>query len=405
MKIAVAVLFGGKSVEHEVSIISGVQAMAALDETAYEVIPVYITKGNEFYTGDVLKDVAAYQDIPATLKVASRATFEVDGTKTYLISGEFGLFKKPTRQLIDVVMPVVHGTNVEDGALQGFLETLNLPYTGPNVLSSAVCMDKYVMKVMLQHGGFPVLPGLRFQVSDANLVEKVEAAFPYPVIVKPANLGSSIGIGKANDANELRDCAETAFSFARYVLIEPAVVDLREINCAVLGDASGAEASECEEPVMHDAILSYQDKYGGGGKTGGKAATAGGAKGQGSQSGAKGMASLQRQIPAPITDEQREHIRTLAVDAFRYLDCDGVARIDFLMDAGTEEIWINELNTIPGSLAFYLWEAIGLPYSKLLDKMIALALKRAREADDLTYAFDTNILANASLGGAKGAKN
>jgi len=382
----VAVLFGGKSVEHEVSIISGVQAMLALDETKYDVIPVYITKANEFYTGDHLKDIAAYRDMPALVAAASRARFEVDGSRTYLVSGEAGLLKKQMRRLVDVAMPVVHGTNVEDGALQGYLETLNLPYCGPDVLSSAICMDKYVMKIMLQHGGFPVLPGLRLSASD-DAVASVENAFAYPVIVKPVNLGSSVGIGKAANAAELRDCVETALSFARYAVVEPAVVALREINCSVLGDASDAVASECEEPVMHDAILSYQDKYGSGGKAGPKAGV-----------GAKGMASAQRQIPAPVTPEQREHIRTLAVDAFRYLGCAGVSRVDFLMDANTGDIWINELNTIPGSLSFYLWEAVDMSYDKLLDRLIEIALKRAREAADITYAFDSNILANVSLG-------
>jgi len=394
MKIAVAVLFGGKTVEHEVSIISAVQAMAALDETAYDVIPVYITKGNEFYTSDRFKDIAAYKDIPALLQAASRATFEVEGPKTYLVSGESGLLRKKTRRLVDVALPVVHGTNVEDGALQGFLETVNLPYAGPDVLAAAVCMDKYVAKTMLDHGGFPVLPGLRLTEAGPGLVQAVEQAFPYPVIVKPVNLGSSVGIGRADDADQLQDCAATAFSFARSVLIEPAVVQLREINCAVLGDPQDAEASECEEPVLHETILSYQDKYGSGSKAGGKSGPA---------DGAKGMASAQRHIPAPITDEQRDRIRTLAVDAFRYLGCTGVARIDFLMDASTGEVWINEINPIPGSLSFYLWQPLGLTYDKLLDKLISLALKRAREGGELTYVFNTNILAGASIG-TKGAK-
>ena len=391
MKIAVAVLFGGKSVEHEVSVISGVQAMAALDREKYDVIPVYITKANEFYTGERLTDIAAFRDIPGLLRTASKVSFEVDGGRTYLVGGEAGLLKKRTRRLVDVALPVVHGTNVEDGALQGFLETLNLPYAGPDVLSSAVCMDKYVTKAMLERGGFPVLPGLRFSSADSDFVAATEAAFGYPVIVKPVNLGSSVGIGKADDAAGLRAAAEVAFSFARQILVEPAVVDLREINCSVLGDASSARASECEEPVARDAILSYQDKYGSGGKSGSKSA-------------GKGMASAGRQIPAPITPEQRERIRALAVDAFRYLGCAGVARIDFLLDAGTGELWINEFNTIPGSLSFYLWAPVGLPYDQLLDELISLALKRTREAEDITYAFDTNILAGVSFG-AKGAKS
>jgi len=393
VKIAVAVLFGGKSVEHEVSIISAVQAMAALDQATYDVIPVYITKANEFYSGAALTDMAAYRDIPGLLKGLARVSFRVDGAKTYLVDDEAGWLKRPTRRLIDVALPILHGTNGEDGTLQGFLETVNLPYAGPNVLASAVGMDKYASKVLLGHGGFPVLPGLRFRADDPDIVAAVEAAFAYPVIVKPVNLGSSVGIGKAANAAELSDCISEAFGYASTILIEPAVVNLREINCAVLGDASAAEASECEEPVMHDAVLSYRDKYGSGGKAGTKA---------GAPHGSKGMASAQRLIPAPLTPEQRDRIRTLAVDAFRYLDCAGVARVDFLMDGDSGEIWINEFNTIPGSLAFYLWAPVGLPYDQLLDRLIELALKRARQQADLTYTFDTNILAGAAVGTKSG---
>ena len=396
MKINVAVLFGGKSVEHEVSVISAVQAMANIDQEKYEVIPVYITKSNEFWYGPNLRDMEAYKDIPALLKTCRRVNFVVRGPKTYLETEHTSLFAKKSSCLIDVAFPIVHGTNVEDGALQGFLETMNLPYVGPDVLASAVGMDKYTMKVMLKHGGFPVLPGLRFSSSDQDsIVEQVGEAFPYPVIVKPVNLGSSVGISKADNAQELRDSLDLAFSFAKYALVEPAVQNLREINCSVLGDADSAEASECEEPVMTDAILSYEDKYVSSGGSGKFGKSGGG--------GSKGMASLKRRIPADITPEQRDYIRTLAVDAFRYLDLAGVTRVDFLMDQVSGEIWINEVNTIPGSLAFYLWEPVGLSYADLLDRLISLALKRQRESEDITYAFDTNILAGASLG-PKGAK-
>ncbi|MDR0848824.1 MAG: D-alanine--D-alanine ligase [Propionibacteriaceae bacterium] len=402
MKISVVVLFGGKSVEHEVSIISAVQAMAAMDPDKYEIHPVYITKDNAMYTSEALKDIGVYTDIPSLLKATPRASFEVEGTKTYLVSQKSGLFSKPTKALIDVAFPIVHGTNVEDGALQGFLETINLPYVGPNVLASAVGMDKFVMKVMLDHGGFPVLKGLRFHRSQADSVgADVEDAFDYPVIVKPVNLGSSVGIGKASDADELRQCVDEAFAYSRYILVEPAIVNLREINCSVVGDAGGAEASECEEPIMTDAILSYADKYSGGSK--GAKSSPGSKAADSSKGGKSGMASLKRKIPADITDEQREKIRTLAVDAFRYLDLNGVTRVDFLMDANTGEVWINEVNTIPGSLAFYLWVPVGVSYPQLLDRLVSLSLKRAREAEDVTYTFDTNILANARLG-AKGSK-
>jgi D-alanine-D-alanine ligase len=403
VKINLAVLFGGKSVEHEVSVISAVQAMANLDRSKYEVIPVYITKGNEFYSGAALTRMEAYKDIPAMLKTCDRVGFRVRGDRTYLETEPEGRFAKRSSRLIDVAFPIVHGTNVEDGALQGFLETVNLAYVGPNVLGSAVGMDKYVMKVLLAEAKLPVLPGMRFSTSeweDDAIVGQVEQAYPYPVIVKPVNLGSSVGISKASDPTELRDACDLAFTFSRHVLIEPAVVNLREINCSVVGDADQAEASECEEPVMHDAILSYADKYVGGG--GAKAAK--GAKAGGGAGGKSGMASLARAIPAPISPDQREQIRALAVDAFRCLDLAGVTRVDFLMDGLTGDVWINEVNTIPGSLAFYLWEPVGVAYPQLLDRLIGLALKRRRQAADVTYAFDSNILAGASLGSKGAAK-
>ena len=395
MKINLAVLFGGKSVEHEVSVISALQAMASLDPQKYDVIPVYITKGNEMWCGPGLKQIELFRDIPALLKTCQRVVFHVRGNKTYLETEATRIFANHSSLLVDVAFPIVHGTNVEDGALQGFLQTLNLPYVGPNVLASAVGMDKFTMKVMLRQGGFPVLPGLRFSAQDWHedlIVGPVEAELAYPVIVKPVDLGSSVGISKATERAELRDALDLAFSFARYVLVEPAVVNLREINCSVLGDAEQAEASECEEPVMTDAILSYEDKYVSAG------AAKAGKTGSGKTGPSAGMASLKRRVPADITPEQREKIRSLAVGAFRHLDLAGVTRVDFLMDAISSEIWINEVNTIPGSLSFYLWEPVGLPYSELLDRLVALALKRQREAEDVTYAFDSNILAGAVLG-------
>ncbi|MDR1805408.1 MAG: D-alanine--D-alanine ligase [Clostridium sp.] len=396
MKQNIAVLFGGKSVEHEISVISAVQAMAAMDTDSFELYPVYIAKDGGFWYGNALKDIALYKDIPALLKQCVLVELSARGGKVYLAPAEQRLLGKAKPiALLDAALPIVHGTNVEDGALQGYLKTLGLPFAGCDVLASAVCMDKYVMKAMLKAGGFPVLEGLRFQSAQGleadEIIARTEERFAYPVIVKPVNLGSSVGIGKANDREELRDALETAFSFAETVLLEPCVQNLREINCAVLGDAQTAEPSECEEPVVNteDGLgLDYEKKY-----------LAGEKGGKGS-----GMASLSRKIPADISPELRKAIRDCAVGAFRYLDCCGVARIDFLMDGKTGEFWLNELNTIPGSLAFYLWEPVGLPYGKLLEKLIYLAQKRSRRQRDIITSFDTNILEKQGGFGSKGAK-
>lgn len=394
MKIHVAVLFGGKSVEHEVSVISALQAIQSMNKDKYAVYPIYITKKNELYWGEDLDKIEEYKNIPALLQKSTKINIVTDGSKTYLVPQQQKRFSKVKPiACIDVAFPIVHGTNVEDGALQGFLKTLNLPFVGCDVLASAICMDKFAMKIMLKEAGFPVLDGIRFTAQDYKNEEKIladtESRFGYPVIVKPVDLGSSVGISKAENRQELEDALELAFQFADKILIEPAVVNLKEINCSVLGDYTATEASELEEPISADKILSYKDKYMDGGKKTG---------------GSKGMSSLKRKIPAEIPAETAEKIKEIAVNAFKYLDCNGVVRIDFLMDSKTGEFWINEFNTIPGSLAFYLWEPKGVSYTNLLDRLISLALKRQRSNEEITYSFDTNILSSASFGGAKGSK-
>ena len=394
MKINVAVLLGGRSVEHEISVTSAVQAMNSLNAEKYDIYPVYITKDSGMYYGVCLRDINSYRDIPAMLKQCVRVFFAAEGTKVYLYPQKQGLFSKSKPvALIDVALPVVHGTNVEDGSLQGFLRTLNLPFAGCDVLSSAVCMDKFATKMLLKEAGIPVLDCLRFSQSDAKdtaaMIKAIEEKFGYPVIVKPVNLGSSVGISRAKNAAELEEALGTAFMFASRVLVEPAVQNLREVNCSVLGDAEEAIPSECEEPVASDEILSYSDKY---------------LEGSSKSGGSKGMASLKRKIPADISPELKKKIQETAVEAFKFLDCAGVVRIDFLTDRETGEFWLNEINTIPGSLSFYLWEPAGVKYPELLDRLIALALKRYRKESDIVYSFDTNILSTAGAFGSKGSK-
>ncbi len=394
MKINLAVLFGGRSVEHEVSVISAVQAMASMDKEKYNIIPVYMTKKSEFYTGERLMDINAFKDIPALLSECTECVFVRSEGKVQLIRQKMKKFGSNLISDIDVAFPIVHGTNVEDGALQGYLQTLDLPYVGCDVLASAVGMDKFVMKILLKDAGFPVLDCCRFSAFEIDHIEdcakQVEEKFGYPVIVKPINLGSSVGISKAKDHDSLINSMEEAFQFSDRILVEPCVVKLKEINCSVVGDSESAEASVCEEPVQasDEDILSFEQKYVGGGKSG----------------GSKGMATLKRKIPAEITPEQDEFIRKTAVDAFRYLGCNGVTRIDFMIDMSNDKIYINEINTIPGSLAFYLWEPKGVKYKELLERLIQLALKRYRQGEKINYTFDTNILSMGGSFGSKGSK-
>ncbi len=396
MKIKVAVIFGGKSVEHEISIISALQACEYINRDKYEVIPLYMTKENQFYIGEQIGNIEAFQDIPNLLKNSTRVMLLTEGDKVNIVRYPMKKFGNNVLNSIDVAFPILHGTNVEDGVLQGYLQTLGLPFVGCDVLSSAVGMNKYVMKTVFKDNDIPVLDCACYSVKDfedlEKLMDRIEAKFGYPVIVKPINLGSSVGISKASNREKLEDALSLAFTFAQKVLVEPAIEQLQEINCAVLGDELEAEASECEEPLNGEEILSYEDKY----------MSGGGSKKTG---GSKGMASLSRAIPARISDETRATIREMAVKAFQCLGCNGVSRIDFMIDKATGKIYLNEINTIPGSLSFYLWEPIGVKYTELLDRMIQLALKRNRENARLMFSFETNVLAGVKLGGGtKGAK-
>ena len=393
MKIRVGLFFGGKSVEHEVSIISAIQAFNAFNREKYDVVPVYITKNIEFYTVEAIGKIEEHRNIPALIKKSTRVIMINEGNKIKLVCYPMKKFGDSTIAEIDVAFPVVHGTNVEDGALQGYFQTLNIPYVGCDVLSSAVGMDKYVMKAVLKDNGIPVLDcvtvtALEFANDDDAVVNKIKEKIGLPAIVKPINLGSSVGIKIGRDIDGLKEALDYAFGFSGRVLVERAIQDLREINCSVCGDIDSAEASECEEPVGSDEILSFEDKYTGGSKS----------------SKSSGMASLKRKIPADISEKMRNEIRETAVKAFKCLGCSGVSRIDFMIDAVENNVYLNEINTIPGSLAFYLWEPIGIKYPELLDRMVSLALKRDRELRNLNFTFESNILAEAKLGGAKGGK-
>ena len=398
MKTKVAVMFGGRSVEHEVSVISGLQAFNALNREKYEPVPVYITKNNEFYTGEAIGEIKNYRNLSALLEAATRVLLVPGENSVEMVRYPMKKFGNNVVGSFEVVLPVVHGTNVEDGTLMGMLEMLGVPYAACDVTSSALGMDKFHMKSVLNQAGVPVLKATHFtgkeyaKESDA-ILQDIEDHFEYPVIVKPINLGSSVGISKAGDRESLKNAIDTAFGYASQVLVEHAVPHLREINCSVLGDIDGCKASACEEPFGNDAILSFEDKYCSGGKGGSK----------GGKSG--GMSDLKRRCPADISEELKLQVQELAVKTFRALGCTGVARIDFLNNTETGEVWVNEINTIPGSLSFYLWEATGMSFSELLTNLIDLAFKRQRDRLALTFQFDTNILENAAMGGAKGAKS
>ena len=385
MKINTVVLFGGASSEHKVSIASARKVMKHLDGEKYNVLPVYLTPNGMFFYGDALKTIDDFSRIGDVLTQCLRVEFRIERNRPVLWKSN-GLFGKHVAD-IDVVLPVVHGTNVEDGALQGFLKTMRVPFACPDVLASALGMDKYVSKLVFKAAGLPVLDCCVFtrnDYTDAESVRKaIEAKFPYPVIVKPVNTGSSIGITFVKKPEELSGALDEAFSRSARLIVEPALEKPRELNCSVCGLENDADviASECEELFPDGDLLSFQDKY----------------------SGGEWMATKRREFPAQLTPEQKERIQSVAKKAFQALYCSGVARVDFLIDAKTGEIYLNEINTIPGALSAGLWQPPSeLTYEAMLDKIIRLALEKKRLDDMLNFADDTNVGSISGNFGAKG---
>lgn len=396
MKIKIGVIFGGKSVEHEVSIISGIQAINNMDTEKYDIIPIYLSKENKMYIGEMVKEVKNFKDINNVIKNSQRVIMINNNRKIDLNRYPEKKFGNNLVDTLDVVFPVVHGTNVEDRKLARILKDVRYTIC-TDVMSyhQLYGMDKYVMKTVLKDNDIPVLDALRINdfeyIEDNELViNRILDRFELPVIVKPINLGSSVGIKVSKDAKSLKNAVEYAFNFSKQILVENAITNLKEINCSVLGSIKNCMASECEEPLGAGEILSYEDKY-----ISGKTKVSG---------GSKGMTSLDRKLPADIDSKTKETIQNYAIETFKALNCNGVVRIDFMIDMDTEDIYVNEINTIPGSLSFYLWEATGLKYKDMLTKLIDLAIEKQREEENLSFSYDTNILEGYG-GGSKGTKN
>ncbi len=389
MKTNIGVFFGGCSTEHEISVISASQAMSAIDRSVYDVTPVYITKQGQWYTGDALFDVANYRDIPALLSKCRKVYMRPEKGDFNIYECRHRMFGSEVVTRLDVAIPVLHGSYGEDGTFEGVLDAIGIPYAGCNVLASANGMDKITMKMILQACNVPVVDYVWFTdgqwaADSTSILDDIERRLGYPVIVKPANLGSSVGIGRAADRDQLKERIDTAEQYSTRIIVEHMVENLHEVNCSVLGDCDDYITSVCEEPIKSGEILSYEDKYMGGTK------------------GAKGMQASQKRIPADLPQDVSDRIRFLAGETFRVLSCHGVSRVDVIMDADNGRIYVNEINTIPGSLSFYLWEASGIPFDKLMDRLVKLALKRQRQLDMKVRSYDQNIFSLG--GGVKGAK-
>ena len=393
MKLNIAVIFGSRTCEHDVSIISGMQAAGGLNQNDYNVERVYIGRDGAWYVGDALKDMKFYQN-PDFNKV-TRVIPAAGDQKLRLVRAEqqkkklFGKADDGVYGEYDVVMPVMHGMNGEDGSLQGMLELFNVPYTSAGILGCAVGMDKIAMKQLFKGCGLPVLEGVWFDRAKwgekhAEILDECEKKLSYPMFVKPANLGSSIGISRATDRDSLEDAIDTACAYDRRILVEQGVENPREVNCSALGYGGEVMTSALEMPVTGKDVLDFSEKYLRGSKGG----------------SSKGMQSLARIIPAPISEECSAKIKELAAEIFGVLDLKGVARTDFILDKD-DNVYINEANIIPGSLAFYLWEPEGIPFDKLLDKMVEYAFRAHADKNGSVYSFDSSILQNI-VSGSKG---
>ena len=397
MKKHLGVIFGSRSCEREVSIISAVQMMRYVDPEKYEVTPVYIDENGNWYTGDALKDIRTYQPFQPETAGIKRVYLDMSSGSGALLHVQkgHGLFAKTeiiTVARIDVFVIVMHGMNGEDGTLQGMLELANVPYTSTGVGGSAIGMDKIMMKQFFRGAGLPVLPSqwytqTQFEKDREAVLKGIADELGFPVYIKPAHLGSSIGVSHASSPEELTEGLELAFEYDRRVLVEKGLNKPIELNCSVLGYDEEVEASPIEMPLSGEEFLDFGEKYLANG-------------------GNKGMASLHRILPAPIEDDLRDRIQDMSCSIFRMMDCKGCVRIDYMFDRDSGELYITEINTIPGSLAFYLWENAGMHYQELIEKLVNYAEKAHQDKNLVTYAYQSNILSGVSLGtkGSKGAK-
>ncbi len=386
----IAVIFGGRSVEHDVSIVTGHQIMAAFPADSYEVLPVYIARDGRWFTGEPLHNLQNFQDNELARQDGVQACLLSPDTRHHglILDPLAGRFSKSEVKRIDVIFPALHGSHGEDGSLQGLLELADIPYVGCATLGSALANDKIMTKMLLRQADLPVLDDYAFtrdhwlEQPDA-IIAAIQDRMAFPLFIKPATLGSSIGIGRADTPELLRASIDIAANFDRRILVEPAVTSSIEINCSVIGHGDRYEASTLEQPLTWDDFLSYEDKY---------------------LRGSEGMKSAERLVPAPISPELTERIKQTSVSAFKAVDGRGIARIDYLVRPDNDEVYLNEINTMPGSLAFYLWQEDGYSRSELVERLVELALDAHAVKRRNIYDYQTNLVELASQRGLKGSQ-
>ncbi len=385
--LTVGVVFGGRSVEHDVSIVTAHQVMAVARER-YDVVPVYVARDGRWFSSPALDDLDVYKN-GRHEEAGDEVVLALDGSG---LQAPGGRLKGPRRILLDVVVPAIHGTFGEDGTLQGLLEMAGIPYTGSGVLASAIGMNKVEMKTVFEAAGLPVVPHVVVTTAelDANVdsvLDRVEESIGYPAFVKPSRLGSSVGIGRAPDRAALAGALDVARRYDDRVLVEKAMEGCIEVNCSVLGGPGlPPRASVCEQPVGWREFLSFEDKYMRGGKSAGSKE-------------AGGMDTQDRRIPAPISEELTKQVQDNALAAFAAVGAAGVARIDSFVDEQSGDTWVMEINTTPGSFAFYLWEPSGVPFPELVGSLVDSALRAHEDKGKLMFSFDSGLL--EGFGGGK----
>lgn len=388
----IVVAFGGVSPEHEVSVLTAMQVIASLKDTEFEITPLYVAKSGRWLTGKPLLELENYQDLDSLQQQATRCTFSHDdlGKPVLLETEKKGLFTSPKSYTIHALIPAFHGSEGENGAFQGTCEMYNIPYAGSGVFASSLGMDKVKAKELCRAQDIPVVGDFNFfeheWIKYQQTVLDAAEELGYPLIVKPVSLGSSIGVARADNKNDLIEAVETAFRYDDNLMIEEAVTPLMEINCSILGTPEDMRASVCERPLGQEETLSFEDKY------------------QSDGGGEKGMASADRVIPADISGELTQKIQSLSKEVFKTFRASGLARLDFLVNSDTNEYFFNEINTIPGSFSFYLWEENGMNMRELMLKLIEIAVDRHQKKIGRIRSYNTNLLDEKAVKGLKGLK-
>ncbi len=373
----VGLVYGGNSVEHEISIITAMQVYEELNKN-HQLTNIYLAKDGNFYIGDVLNSIDSYKDLDNVIKQCTKVVFEKIDNTVYLVEKKMFGKKHP----IDLAFLALHGASGEDGRIQGFFDIIGLVYTGPSHFGSSTGQDKVITKDVLKAHNINVLDyRVIYDNDDLACAKETVKELGYPVILKPATLGSSVGINIVANESELEEKLTESFQYETKLIVEHKISDFMEVNCSVLGSYRNAQASVLEE-VTFEEFFSFDQKYMGGKKA------------------SEGMASAPRRIPANISEALTMQAKEVSLKAFKQLNLSGVVRFDLMIYQDT--VYINEVNTIPGSLSYYLWEHDGLKRADLYEELIKLAIEKKRILDSKISSYETNVLSSGNF--KKGGK-